>query len=184
MGGNMIYFVRHGQTDCNLNKIIAGHYDIALNEKGMAQAKQTALDLQDVKFDLCFCSPLKRAQQTCAEILKYHQNLQLITDDRLKARDYGKMQQQPSSALNFNRWQLGEFDEESKELGIELIADFYARVSSFFDEINKKYPRKNILVVGHSCVGRVVSAYFDGIPENQDFSTLKIPNAKFVMFEN
>ena len=122
----MIYFVRHGQTDCNLNKIIAGHYDIALNEKGMAQAKQTALDLQDVKFDLCFCSPLKRAQQTCAEILKYHQNLQPVADDRLKARDYGKMQQQPSSALNFNRWQLGEFDEESKALGIELIADFYA----------------------------------------------------------
>lgn len=180
----MIYFVRHGQTDFNLNKIIAGHYDIALNEKGKAQAQQTALDLQGIKFDCCFCSPLMRAKQTCAEILKYHPNLKPVYDNRLKARDYGKMQLQPTNAITFNRWQVGEFDEETSALEIEPIMDLYGRVSDFFDELKKTHPQQNILVIAHSCVGRVASAYFDGIPENQDFTALKIPNAKYVMFEN
>ena len=180
----MIYFVRHSQTDCNLKKIIAGHYDSPLNEKGIAQAKQAALDLQNIKFDVCFCSPLQRAQQTCEEILVYHQNLQPIYDDRLKARNYGKMQLQPTNSITFNRWQVGEFDEATKALEIEPIMDLYSRVADFFDEVLKSYPHQNILVIAHSCVGRVVSAYFNGIPENQDFSSLKIPNAKYIMFEN
>jgi len=180
----MIYFVRHGQTDFNLNKVIAGQFDVLLNEKGIAQAKQTAIDLKEIKFDLCFCSPLMRAKQTCAEILVYHDNLQPVYDDRLKARYYGKLQQQPSNVLTFNRWQAGKFETETKALEIESIMDVYKRVASFFDELNKKYSHKNILVVAHSCIGRIVSAYFNGIPENQDFSALKIPNAKYIMFKN
>lgn len=180
----MIYFVRHGQTDCNLNKIIAGQFDAHLNEKGIEQAEQVALDLQGIKFDACFCSPLARAKETCAAILKHHQNLQPVYDDRLKARDYGKMQLQPTNAITFNRWQVGEFDEETKALEIEPIMEHYGRVADFFDDVKKEYPGKNILVVAHSCVGRVAAAYFNGIPENQDFSTLKIPNGKYIMFEN
>lgn len=80
----MIYFVRHGQTEYNLNKIYAGQQDIPLNATGIDQAKQTALTLKDIKFDLCFCSPLQRAKQTCSEILKYHKDLNPIYDDRLK----------------------------------------------------------------------------------------------------
>ena len=36
----MIYFVRHGQTDCNRQGIIQGHLDIPLNDTGMDQARE------------------------------------------------------------------------------------------------------------------------------------------------
>ena len=60
-----------------------------LKEKGFEQAKETAKNLKDIKFDICFCSPLLRTRQTLDEIIKYHQNLNVIYDDRLKERDYG-----------------------------------------------------------------------------------------------
>lgn len=179
----MIYFVRHGQTNCNLNKIIAGQQDVPLNENGIEQARETALSLKDVKFAACYCSPLKRAKQTCAEILQYHKQLVPIYDKRIQARFYGKMENQPTSAITFNRWKVGADDEQIKALEMETVMDLYQRVADFFDEILAMYPNQNVLVVGHSCIGRAVSGYFNGIPEDYDFSNLKIPNAKVVIFD-
>ncbi len=179
----MIYFVRHGQTDYNLNKIYAGQQDIPLNQNGIEQAKQTALDLQKIKFDVCFCSPLIRAKQTCYEILKHHNNLSPIFDDRLKERYYGKLENQPVGSIKFNRWKVGADEEQTKNLNIEMIIDVYKRVSNFFDEILNKYKDKNILVVAHSGIGRIGSAYFNGFPPENDFSTINIPNAGIVIFD-
>ena len=179
----MIYFVRHGQTDANMTKIIAGQQDVPLNQHGVEQAKETAEFLQDIKFDACYCSPLKRARQTCEQILKYHLGLSVVYDDRLKARDYGKVEGEPESAITFNRWKVGDDDKQTEDLAIETIMDLYQRVADCFDEIRDQYANKNILVIGHSCIGRVAAAYFNGMPTDYDFSTLKIPNAKVVMFD-
>lgn len=179
----MIYFVRHGQTDYNLNKIYAGQQDVPLNRNGIEQAKQTALDLKDIKFDICFCSPLIRARQTCDEILKYHNNLVPIYDNRLIERYYGKLENKPVGYINFNRWKVGADDKQTKDLDIETIMEVYNRVSNFFDEILTKYPNKNILVVAHSGIGRIGTAFFNGLPNENDFSTIKIPNAGVVIFD-
>ena len=71
----MIYFIRHGQTDDNLNQIYTGQKDVPLNQNGIEQAKSTAKELKDTKIDICFCSPLLRAKQTSEEIMKYHKNI-------------------------------------------------------------------------------------------------------------
>ena len=179
----MIYFVRHGQTDANLNKIVAGQQDVPLNARGLEQAKETAAYLKGIRFAACYCSPLLRARQSCAEILKYHRSLAPIYDDRLKARDYGKVTGQPETAINFNRWKVGADDEQTQSLSMETIEHFYQRVANFFDEVLAKHANKNVLVIAHSCIGRVVAGYFNGIPDDKDFSALKIPNAKVVMFD-
>lgn len=179
----MIYFVRHGQTDYNLNKIYAGQQDIPLNENGIEQAKQTALELKDVDFDVCFCSPLIRAKQTCDEILKFHKTLIPIYDDRLKERYYGKLENQPVGIIKFNRWKVGEDDEQTKQYEIEEIMSVYNRVSSFYDEILNKHSAKNILIVAHSGIARIGCAYFNGFPDEKDFSTIKISNAEIVVYK-
>lgn len=179
----MIYFVRHGQTDYNLNKIYAGQQDIPLNQNGIDQAKLTAIDLQDINFDVCFCSPLIRAKQTCEEILKYHKELFPIYDDRLKERFYGDLENKTVGSIKFNRWKIGEDDKQTKSLHIEDILNVYDRVSNFFDEVLDKYKDKNILVVAHSGIGRIGYAYFNGFPPDNDFSTFKIPNAGVVIFD-
>lgn len=178
----MIYFVRHGQTDSNVNKIFPTP-DVSLNEHGFEQAQQTALSLKDVKFAACYCSPFLRAKQTCDAILQYHPELVPIYDTRIQARSYGKLENQPTSSLTFNRWKVGVYDEQIQTLGMETVTDLFQRIANFFDEILVKYPNQNILVVGHSCIGRVIAGYFNGIPADNDFTSLKIPNAKVVIFD-
>lgn len=39
----MLYFVRHGKTNHNVNQLLAGRCDIPLNEEGLNQAKQQQL---------------------------------------------------------------------------------------------------------------------------------------------
>lgn len=71
----MLFFIRHGQTDANLNRLNAGgEWDVPLNETGMAQAR--AFNETNREFieqvDTVFVSPMIRAQQTAELILKGH----------------------------------------------------------------------------------------------------------------
>lgn len=65
------YFMRHGQTDANLQRRLSdGFDDSPLNETGREQAKQSgqALRAKNTQFDVIFASPLVRARET-AEIV-------------------------------------------------------------------------------------------------------------------
>ena len=64
----MLYFIRHGQTDWNLERKIQGCTDIPLNEKGVLDAEAAAEKVAEIKWDRIISSPLSRARQT-AEIL-------------------------------------------------------------------------------------------------------------------
>lgn len=61
-----LYFLRHGQAESNANQFFAGQSDVALTEKGVAQAKATAPMLAHIKFDKVYCSDLQRAKHTAA----------------------------------------------------------------------------------------------------------------------
>lgn len=180
----MIYFVRHGETDFNLQKIYAGRTNIPLNQRGVVQAKVTAAELKDIKFDVCFCSPLLRAVQTCDEILKFHPETSVITDARLMERNYGDLEKKSKLNLTYNLWLVGE-DEKGKEVyNIETIAEISKRVSDFYNEILPKYKNKNILIVAHSGIGRVSEAYFHGAPKNNDYSKIRFSNAEVAVFDD
>ena len=48
----MIYIVRHGETDWNIEQKMQGHTDIPLNTKGKQQAREIATHLKDIDFDI------------------------------------------------------------------------------------------------------------------------------------
>ena len=50
----MIYLVRHGQTDWNLEGRYQGRIDIKLNSKGREQAREIKEKLKEIKFDKVF----------------------------------------------------------------------------------------------------------------------------------
>ena len=79
----MIYFVRHGETDYNLEGIVQGQLDIPLNKKGIHQANEIKNKLKDLDIDIIFSSPLLRAKQT-AEIINENLNVKIKYDERLK----------------------------------------------------------------------------------------------------
>ena len=57
-------FVRHGETDWNVQRRLQGHIDTPLNQTGLAQAEATAKGLQGHAFDALYSSDLIRTLQT------------------------------------------------------------------------------------------------------------------------
>ena len=63
-----LVLVRHGETDWNKLGKFQGQGDIALNSRGMAQAKETAQAVAACKHSAVYSSPLHRTMQVAQEI--------------------------------------------------------------------------------------------------------------------
>ena len=60
--------VRHGQSQANVDGLLAGHIDTGLTESGMAQVKRLAASLAPVPISLVVTSPLRRCRTTAEEL--------------------------------------------------------------------------------------------------------------------
>lgn len=174
----MIYFVRHGQTDWNAGNRLQGRADIGLNPIGIRQAYETKEKLKNIKFDKVFCSPLKRAKETCQIIT----DEEIIFDGRLIERDFGEYEGLLKTDFDFE----GFFNasKNQKFLKAESISDVEKRVFSFLDEITEKYPTENILIVCHGGIGMFIGSYFKGKPENGNYLQFLAGNGEILQFEN
>lgn len=85
-----LYLVRHGQTDWNLKHKEQGQVDIPPNETGIEQAKNLRTKLKSYDFDICYCSPLKRAAQTAEIAVNSHTNIVFVDD--LKERSFSELE--------------------------------------------------------------------------------------------
>ena len=64
------FLVRHGETEWNKLGRFQGHEDINLNERGLAQAKETAKAAAEWGHSAIYTSPLVRTVQVAEEIAK------------------------------------------------------------------------------------------------------------------
>jgi broad specificity phosphatase PhoE len=173
----MIYIVRHGQTDWNLEGRYQGRKDIELNNTGIEQARKICYDLKDIRFDVVFSSPLKRAYKT-AEIICDND---IIMDSRIIERCNGKLEGKLKSdckeVVNLN-------DPKENKYDIESLMDFRKRIKNFLDEVILKYKNKNVLIVTHAGVSIYLKCYFDGEPDDKDYSKLKLKNCEVLKYNN
>jgi alpha-ribazole phosphatase len=85
-----LILVRHGATKWNQERRIQGVSDLGLNETGKKQAEALARALKDVKVDVIYTSPLRRARETARAINRFHQ-VEVVTLDGLKELDVGEV---------------------------------------------------------------------------------------------
>jgi broad specificity phosphatase PhoE len=85
------YFLRHGQTDWNVEGRFQGHTDIALNALGLAQAASAAQALAGCPVDIIVASPLVRALKTAAVVAE-RLGKPLFVDSELKERHFGEFE--------------------------------------------------------------------------------------------
>lgn len=149
------YIARHGQTDWNQKGLVQGHQDSILTLLGEQQAKNLAVELHDVNFDMAFSSDLLRAKRT-AEIVVLEKKLAIATTQALRERGYGKYEGQPYDALRaYDDFYEALQDEEkftSKFEDIESDAMIMTRLITFLRETAIINPEKTILVVTHGDV--------------------------------
>ena len=179
----MLYFIRHGQTDWNLQKKIQGITDIPLNETGIREAQSAAVEIAKKKWNRMISSPLSRARQT-AEILNKDIGFPIETDERLCEFDLGDLEGQPLSHLTPSVWQA--LAENPQSLNAEGLPAAYARISAFMQEIPKE---PDTLVVMHSGLFKVIAYYLkhpNGFDYNlfaPDYRDLWIPNTTLIPVE-
>lgn len=171
----MIYIVRHGQTNWNIEGKEQGRKDTELNDTGREQAKLTKEKLQGINFDVVISSPLKRALET-AQIITDRDDV--ITDERLVERGLGLLEGMTSEEVKA----LGVLDEEKYQM--EPVKDMRDRVFDFFKEMDEKYQDKNVLVVTHAGVTIFARCYYEGDPPDKDYNKLMLRNAEVVVYDN
>jgi broad specificity phosphatase PhoE len=174
----MIYLVRHGQTDWVLFRRFNGVTDTYLNQTGIAQSKVQAENLKNVKFDACFCSPRTRARQTCEIIYQGP----IVFDDRLAEINAGEFE--GTDETDVKAMKLVFQAIMSGDKGAESFQDLLKRCCDFCDMVTQNYQGKNVLIVTHGVISRVIYYYFKGKPRDYDFMPGVIKNGELLTFEN
>ena len=173
-----IYVVRHGETNENISKMMQGNMDTELNDAGRKQAYDLVKKVASCDVDLIFSSPLKRAYDT-AKIIA--QGKRIVVDERLKSRNHGEFQGISRNEINLkDYWNIKKNIRYEKA---ESVRDLYDRIVYLLMDINRYYPDKNVLLVTHSGITRILYYYFNGIPEDGDLTSYKSTNCSFEEYD-
>ena len=174
-----LYVVRHGETIWNVEKKVQGITDIPLTDKGRSEARELQELISTLNIDVVISSPLERARET-AKIL-VNSCLPINTDDRIKERDWGMNEGDLIDTVD--SWDCWDVILNTKVQNIECIQDFMYRVSEFIEDIKIRYKDKNVLIVTHSAVSRVIHYLLGTIPEDANLSRISIPNLRIIEYK-
>ena len=140
------YFV-HGTTRDNEQGISSGWKDVELSKLGIKQSVELKDQIRDKKFDVVFCSDLKRAVDSTN--LSFKGIFPIIIDQRLRECNYGDLNGASTTAIDG----LGDSIIETPFPRGESYKDVEKRVRSFLDDLKKRYAGKqsmiHISIVGH-----------------------------------
>lgn len=160
-----IYSTRHGQTDYNRLDIILGTTDLPLNEAGLAQAQALAEEVEKLgDVDIIIASPLLRAQTTARAVAE-RCGLRIVTDERLREWDYGEFEGKSRYTEGFAETKL-DFGVKMGKTG-ESVLQLAHRVYSALDDIISEYNGRNVLIVSHGGVSRIIETYFNDMTAEQ-----------------
>ena len=173
-----IYIARHGETAWNREFRVCGRTDLDLTDRGIEQAYLLAQEVKKYNIAHIISSPLKRALKT-SEVVAEKIGLPVTVDDRLIEQDYGRFEGVSGKDEGFL--------ENKKKFayrypGGESMMMVAARVYPLLDEIREKYCDKNVLLICHGGVCRVINTYFQDVT-NEEFFHWNMENAKLKEYE-
>lgn len=142
MAINITYFV-HGTTIDNEKNISSGWFDVELSELGKKQSMALRDHTKNQKFDVVFCSDLKRAVESAK--LTWEGVYSIIPDSRLRECNYGTYNAQSSEIVEPMQEKM--ITEKFPEG--ESYEDVKKRVSDFLEFLKKNYDGKNVAIVAH-----------------------------------
>src|SRR5579863_2413182 len=172
----VLYYVRHGETDFNVEARLQGRRDTALNGRGRAQAAECGELLRDLfsrdsrgAADFAYvASPLRRARETM-EILRTTLGLDpqdYATDDRLMEISYGEWEGLTLPEIDARTPGLLAKREEDKwdfaPPGGESYRALTARIGQWHDGLTR-----DTVVAGHGGGMRALIALFGLLPRDE-----------------
>lgn len=182
----ILYIVRHGETDWNIQHLVQGHTDIPLNKKGERQAKEMGKKLNHIHFAAAFSSDLLRAKKT-AEIIILEKKIAVQATKVLRERNYGRLEGKSWLTDSKELQSLWEktyklTDGQRKKYRLEKVENneqLMYRFIPFIREMAVVYPQKNILVVTH---GGLMRAFLEHL--GYTFNPGSVKNTAYIKLES
>jgi len=164
-----LYFVRHGESVLNRERVHAGQQDTPLTDLGREQARLAGDTARAIKFDIMVSSPLIRALETAqliAEVTGYPLD-RILTNPLFMERSFG----------SFEGHSWDETPDEGRYPDIETETALLARARAGL-EFLRELEAEDVLLVAHGSLGRALFAAVDQDRTYSDFDEL--PNAEIV----
>ena len=172
---SLLVIVRHGQSEWNLQNRFTGEVDVDLTDTGRKEAHEAGKELKTIKFDYCFTSVLRRAEETLDIILKEinQENIPIKRDKALNERNYGDLQglNKTETANQYGAGQVAIWRRsyDVRPPGGESLADTAARVIPYYKkEIEPLLTGNvNILIVAHGNSLRALMMHLENISPDE-----------------
>ena len=170
---NLAIFMRHGQADNNVNRVLVGrHIESHLTEKGRMQVKETAKLLKSMSISKIYSSPVTRAIETTEIVGEELGLVDYEIDDRLYEIDLGRLAgTNYDEVLNkygnlFLSFYMGD-DSVLSNHGVESFTAVKSRVRDLLDQIMARHNKQNVLLVTHlDPIKAAISYILDLKPES------------------
>lgn len=163
-----IFVFRHGETFDNKDHTFSGLRQVDLDEDGIEEVKKIGEELKNQKVTKAYQSDLLRSKHTLELILNgFHQNVEVITDPRIKERDYGNLTGQNKDEVSQKdpkNYELWHRSYEVAPPGGESIKNVEERVMSFLNEEIPTWKSDDIIFISaHGNSIRPMRRYFEHI---------------------
>ncbi len=173
-----LYFIRHGQSEANVQERFSGHYDTPLTSLGHKQAACTAELLKEIGFTAVYASDLLRAAAT-GQAVADRCGLPLRTTEQLREINAGEWETQPFTAL-LKRDDFGVFRHQiglSCCPGGESVAQLQRRIRSAVEDIVRAHTGETVCIATHATPIRVMECIWTDTPLEQMHTIPWVGNA-------
>ena len=180
----ILYVVRHGQTQYNVDKRFQGQIDVPLNDVGKKQVMELSKKLSNINLDLIISSPLLRAVDTAKAIQK-NNKVPIIINNDLKERSFGEFE---------GLKDLTEYDCDINKLldyninysfhNVEPIQTLYKGVSRFLIDCYNQYSEKSILLSTHGGIVQIIECLLRELPYSTNLQTLSLSNSEYRKYDD
>lgn len=182
-----LILIRHGLSETNEKKILAGHLDTPLAEKGIHQAEITAQYVcEKYKVDAIYSSDLKRAKMTAEKIADITKK-DIVISENLRELFAGEWEGKKSKDLpilypeQYYLW-INDIGKSHCEGG-ETIQQLYDRINNEIDKIISENQSKTVVIVSHATAIRAFMVRVFGIKVENMQQIDWVPNASVSEFD-
>lgn len=177
----IMYIIRHGQTEWNIEKKLQGRTDIPLNDAGRSKAEAVKDALKDVEIAEIYSSPLIRAYET-ADIIRAERKIPVNIEKDIIEISFGglegKVYRQGDTDGDERIYNFFNHPERYKPAyGGETIAELKARTGNFIKRMSEKSIscKAGILVCSHGAAISAMLACIKNTPDS-DFWKNGVPD--------
>jgi broad specificity phosphatase PhoE len=150
-----VILVRHGECKGNREGLFRGRSDFPLNEQGLIQAKELAIEMKQYNPFRIFTGPLSRARQT-ALIIGRECHTEIEIREGINNIELGPWEGQAKQVIAREypeQWEIWLNKPEKLSVpGIETLQQVQKRARKELDRIVKDFNGKTVIIVSHRAV--------------------------------